>query len=81
MDTPDAEKALGKKPRTFIRAKVVKAKTGLAESSMYYLIAEGRFPRPVKLSEHMAAWIEEEVDNWMDDKVAAREAAQKAEAA
>lgn len=61
--------------RTFIRLKGVKAKTGLPESTIYYLQAKGEFPRSVKLSERVAAWDEAEIDAWMADKLAQRDRA------
>lgn len=59
--------------RIFLRLKGVKAKTGLPESTIYYLQAKGQFPRSVKLSERVAAWDEAEVDAWMSAKIAERD--------
>jgi prophage regulatory protein len=61
--------------RVFLRLKGVKAKTGLPESTIYYLQAKGEFPRSVKLSERVAAWDESEIDGWMAAKLAARDQA------
>jgi prophage regulatory protein len=61
--------------RVFLRLKAVKAKTGLPESTIYFLQAKGRFPRSVKLSERVAAWDEGEVDAWMADRLAQRDRA------
>jgi prophage regulatory protein len=36
------------------------------------LCAEGKFPKPVQLSEARIAWIEDEVDAWQAAKAAAR---------
>lgn len=63
------------RPRTFIRLKALKAKTGLPESTIYYLQAKGKFPRSVKLSDRIAAWDESEVDAWLEEKLAQRDAA------
>ncbi len=59
--------------RRFLRRPDVRAKTGLPDSTMYYLIGQGRFPRPVKLSPKLAAWIEQEIDAWMDARIAERD--------
>jgi prophage regulatory protein len=36
------------------------------------LVAEGKFPRPVQLSEARIAWVEDEIDTWQAEKAAAR---------
>ena len=38
------------------------------------LCKEGKFPKPVELSEARIAWLEHEVDEWLAAKVAARSA-------
>lgn len=51
--------------------------TGLkSRSSIYKLMAEGKFPRPIKLSgpNGPVAWLENEVMAWIDDRAAARDA-------
>ena len=61
--------------RRLIRRPGVREKTGLADSTLYYLIAQGRFPRPVKLSHKLAAWVEAEVDAWVDKRITERDQA------
>jgi prophage regulatory protein len=61
--------------RVFLRLAAVKAKTGLPESTIYYLQAKGTFPRSVKLSERVAAWDSQEVETWMAAKLAQRDKA------
>ncbi len=46
-------------------------RTGLARSTVYHLIAEGRFPSPVKLSKRAVAWRQSEIDEWISQRVAA----------
>jgi len=36
-------------------------------------MTEGRFPRPIKISSRVAAWLESEVTAWMADKIAERD--------
>jgi prophage regulatory protein len=46
-----------------LRLPAVVAKTGYSRNSIYRLIAEGRFPKPIKiLGKRAAGWIESEVD-------------------
>lgn len=39
------------------------------------LIQAGRFPKPVNLGRNRIAWVEEEIDAWIRDRMAEREAA------
>lgn len=55
-----------------IRLTQVMECTGLARSTVYKFIAQGDFPKPVKLGVRVAAWVEAEVLAWMEDKVAMR---------
>ncbi|MBZ6065291.1 AlpA family transcriptional regulator [Aeromonas schubertii] len=57
----------------FIRVREVIQKTGLSKSSIYDLMAQGRFPKTVRLGGARAvAFIESEIDTWMAERVAAR---------
>jgi prophage regulatory protein len=56
-----------------IRLKQVMECTGLARSTVYKFIAEGDFPKPVKLGTRVAAWVEAEVFAWMESKVNSRD--------
>ncbi|BBU03343.1 helix-turn-helix transcriptional regulator [Aeromonas veronii] len=57
-----------------IRVKEVTQKTGLSKSSLYDLIAQGRFPQSVPLSNRSVAFVESEIDNWIAERIAARHA-------
>lgn len=46
-----------------VRLNAVIEYTGLARSTIYNFIAEGRFPKPVKLSARIVAWVETEVQD------------------
>lgn len=53
---------------TYIRLPAVKQMIGVsATSTIYGWIADGRFPRPVKLSARVAAWDLEAIEKWMAD--------------
>ena len=52
----------------------VKARTGLSRSELYRRIAAEDFPRPVKLGTRASAWNAAEVDRWIADRIAARDA-------
>jgi prophage regulatory protein len=56
---------------SLIRLEAVKARTGLSRSTLYAYMRDGRFPRPVAISERCVAWIEGEIDVWIAERVAA----------
>ena len=53
----------------------VKQETGLSRSSIYRLVKNGDFPKPVKLGERASAWLESEVDQWIVDRIERRDQA------
>jgi prophage regulatory protein len=46
----------------------VVALTTYSRPSIYRLIAEGRFPKPIKLGDLKIAFIEEEVLDWLNSR-------------
>lgn len=56
----------------FIRLKKVIEMTGLSRPTVYRLIKQGKFPKQVKLGERSAAWLLEEVEQWMKERLAER---------
>ena len=55
----------------------VRAKTGLSRSHLYALAQNGEFPKPVKLSERSSAWVESEVQEWIDTRILQRDEVSK----
>lgn len=49
-----------------IRRREVLYLTSLSQSSLYRLMKESRFPRPVRISPRCVAWKSEEVEDWID---------------
>jgi prophage regulatory protein len=45
-----------------------------SSSTIYQLIAEGKFPAPVKLGPRASAWLESEIHDWINCRIAEREA-------
>ena len=52
----------------------VKAQTGLSRSTLYAMMADGRFPKPMKLGERAVGWAEAEIVAWLESRKAARDA-------
>jgi prophage regulatory protein len=61
--------------KTFLRLPAVVQKTGLPPSSIYELMAQGKFPKQVPISENRRAWVDEEVTQWQDERIAKRDEA------
>jgi prophage regulatory protein len=47
------------------RLTVVKVRTGLSRSTIYLRIAQGRFPRPVRLGKRAVGWLESDISTWI----------------
>lgn len=70
-DRPDAPHKLT--PGGFIRERQLRPSIiPIAHSSLWRMVKDGRFPRPVKLSERVTAWKTDDVIAWVaeqgDDK-------------
>ncbi len=48
----------------------VSQRTALSKSSIYDLIKAGQFPKQIKLSARSVGWLESDVDNWLDARIA-----------
>lgn len=51
--------------RKLLRVREVLDRTGLRRSTLYRLMAEGKFPRPRQLGMRAVAWVESEVEEWI----------------
>ena len=58
-----------------LRLPDVLARTGMSRSRLYAALADRSFPQPVKISLRAVAWPAEEVDDWISQRIAARETA------
>ncbi len=55
---------------TLARLPKVEGMTGCRKSTIYKLIGEGKFPKPVRLGTRMVAWSEAAVLQWVQDRIA-----------
>lgn len=60
--------------QTILRRPQVERATGLPRSSLYGLIAAGKFPKPVKLGVKSSGWLESEIIEWQRTRVVERDA-------
>lgn len=55
---------------SLLRLPVVVARTGYSRSTLYALIQDKRFPAPVSLGRRAVAWVSDDVDAWIADRIA-----------
>ena len=48
-------------------------KTGLKRTSVYKLIGEGKFPKPINLGNRCVGWVSEEIDAWIMERIKCRD--------
>ena len=58
--------------QSLIRLPRVKTKTAVPRSSIYDLMAQGKFPLPVPIGVRRVAWIESEIDEWIAKQIQQR---------
>lgn len=56
-------------PLRFLRLADVRARVPYSRSTIYQLVAEGKFPKPIRLGERAVAWLESEVDAWIASRI------------
>lgn len=54
---------------SILRLPDVKARSGLARSTIYRHIGEGTFPPPVQLGARAVGWVESEIEDWLNARI------------
>jgi prophage regulatory protein len=57
----------------FVRKGDLPDYVGLRRTTIEELIKQGRFPKPIKLTERAVAWSEQELIEWQQERIAARD--------
>ncbi len=57
-----------------LRLNQVEKKTGLRRSQIYLYMKNGIFPRSIKIGPSSVAWLESEIDEWINLKLSGRDA-------
>jgi prophage regulatory protein len=65
------------KPRRFIRLREVMQRVGLRPTQIYQMIEENRFPRQVRVGNRAVAWVEDEIIEFQNARIAERDAASR----
>ncbi|HAS8328030.1 TPA: AlpA family transcriptional regulator [Vibrio vulnificus] len=58
--------AIGGRPMRFLKLKEVMEKTALSRSAIYRKMNEDQFPKSISLGDRAVAWVESEVEEWME---------------
>lgn len=58
-----------------MKRRQVEEQIGYGRSAIYAMVAEGSFPKPIKLGARAVGWLESEVSAWLQDRVKASRAA------
>ena len=56
--------------QSLIRMPEVMRRTGYGKAWIYRLVSEGRFPLPIKIGSRAIAFVESEVDDWINQRIA-----------
>ena len=67
--------------RKIVELPQVQEATGKSRSTIYKRISEGLFPKPVKLGVKSVGWVEDEVAEYIEARIAARDGGANASAA
>ncbi|PPD49504.1 MAG: hypothetical protein CTY13_03335 [Methylobacter sp.] len=51
-----------------LRVSTLAPRLGISKNTIWRLVREGRFPKPIKLSEKVTVWKAADVLAWMDSK-------------
>jgi prophage regulatory protein len=55
------------------RIAAVRNQTGLSAATIYRRVQAGTFPSPLKIGARASAWVGAEIDQWIADRIAARD--------
>jgi len=55
--------------RKFLRLPEVISRTGYRRSNIYHLMSLGRFPKAIPLGGRAVAWLESEIEDWIQARV------------
>jgi len=54
---------------SILRLQEVIFRTGLSRTTLYDMIAKGKFPQPISISTRTVGWIECEIASWLAERI------------
>ncbi|MCF6764705.1 helix-turn-helix transcriptional regulator [Corynebacterium parakroppenstedtii] len=58
---------------SILRLPQVISVTSLSRATIYRLIHQGEFPRQIKLGERSSGWVQDEINQWLENRIHARD--------
>ncbi|MBU3984242.1 MAG: AlpA family phage regulatory protein [Proteobacteria bacterium] len=59
-------------PKVILRLPKVLEKTVISRASLYVYLKDNRFPAAIKISDRCVGWLEHEIDQWIESRMALR---------
>jgi prophage regulatory protein len=53
----------------FLRLAEVQRRVPYSRSSIYQLASQGKFPKPLSLGARAVAWLESDIDEWIESRI------------
>ena len=60
---------MSEKAEKFLRLRDVQNRVPYSRSTIYQLIAQGKFPKPISLGARAVAWLESDIDEWIAARI------------
>jgi prophage regulatory protein len=60
---------MSEKHQRLLRLAEVRDRVPYSRSTIYQLVAEGKFPKPISLGARAVAWLESEIDQWIASRI------------
>lgn len=57
------------RPASILRLAHVISRTGLSRSTIYQRMYDGKFPRQINLGANSVGWLENEIDEWIIQRI------------
>jgi prophage regulatory protein len=54
---------------SILRLPTVRSRVGYSRSSIYSHVADGSFPKPIRLGERAIGWLESDIEQWIASRV------------
>jgi prophage regulatory protein len=64
-----SEKQMPEKAQRLLRLSEVRTRIPYSRSTIYQLIAQSKFPKPIGFGGRAVAWLESEIDGWIKSRV------------
>ena len=72
LSTSEQERRAAQSRRDrILRDEEVRNRTGLSRTTRWRLVRAGKFPRPVRLTEHAIGWRESAIEEWLASRESA----------